>query len=115
MTLAESIMDLRDKGMSYKEIKDELGCAKSTVSYHLGKGQKEKNKERRKLIPWYNIRHIRRIDSFKKSEAKPKMETKRAGQKSISEKASEIALNQRLLWRSFSSTKIRSNCCRSNL
>ena len=27
---------------SYRQIEKELGCSKSTIAYHLGKGQKEK-------------------------------------------------------------------------
>ena len=40
--LGERIKELRLKGMSYKQIEKELGCARSTIAYHLGKGQKEK-------------------------------------------------------------------------
>lgn len=35
----EKILSLRDKGLTYKEIKEELGCSQSTISYHCrGKG-----------------------------------------------------------------------------
>lgn len=34
MKLKEKIIELRLKGYSYSEIKDELGCAKSSISYH---------------------------------------------------------------------------------
>lgn len=33
-TLKPKILELREKGMSYGEISEELGCAKSTVSFH---------------------------------------------------------------------------------
>ena len=45
--LAEQILKLHKKGLSYKKIAKELGCSLSTVSYHLSKGQKETAKLRR--------------------------------------------------------------------
>lgn len=33
--MREQIIELREKGFSYKQISEELNCAKSTVSYHL--------------------------------------------------------------------------------
>ena len=44
--MKEKIIQLRNKGFSYNEIVSVLGCAKSTVAYHCGEGQKEKSKER---------------------------------------------------------------------
>ena len=40
--LGEQIKKLANKGMSYRQIEKQLGCSKSTIAYHLGKGQKEK-------------------------------------------------------------------------
>ena len=40
--MEEKIIALRKKGYSYDKIVKTLGCAKSTVAYHLGIGQKEK-------------------------------------------------------------------------
>lgn len=48
--MKEKIIELRQKGYSYNQIVKRLGCSKGTVSYHLGKGQKEKNKLRNKLF-----------------------------------------------------------------
>jgi 5-methylcytosine-specific restriction endonuclease McrA len=45
--MKEQILKLRSEGKTYNEIKTILGCSKSTISYHCGSGQKEKNKERR--------------------------------------------------------------------
>lgn len=42
MTLAQEILDLRDQGRTYNQIVDELGCSKSTVSYHVAADQKSK-------------------------------------------------------------------------
>ncbi len=47
--LSEEIIRLRSKNLSYNEIKDILKCAKSTVSYHLGRDQKSKAKSRKYL------------------------------------------------------------------
>jgi hypothetical protein len=48
MVLKESIIKLRKEGKTYDEIVGILGCAKSTVSFHVGDGQKEKHKIRKK-------------------------------------------------------------------
>lgn len=39
--MKEQILKLRAAGKSYSEIVSELGCSKSTVSFHCGEGQKE--------------------------------------------------------------------------
>jgi|LULG01.1.fsa_nt_gb predicted transcriptional regulator len=40
----EDILSLRRQGLSYEEIKNTLGCSKSTISYHCGKKQTEKSR-----------------------------------------------------------------------
>ena len=54
--MKEQILELRAKGYSYNKIQKELGCSKSTISYHCGKGQKKKAYDRlvkqRELQPW---------------------------------------------------------------
>lgn len=40
--LGPKIKLLREQGLNYNEIVNELGCSKGTVAYHLGKGQKLK-------------------------------------------------------------------------
>jgi IS30 family transposase len=42
----ENIFILRDKGFTYTQIAEELGYSKSTISHHLGDGQKAKTKNR---------------------------------------------------------------------
>lgn len=42
----ENIIKLRSEGKTYRQIQEELGCSKGTISYHLGFGQKEKSNER---------------------------------------------------------------------
>ena len=44
-TLKDKILNLRSKGYSYNKIVDELGCAKSTVAYHLSDDIKRAKKE----------------------------------------------------------------------
>jgi 5-methylcytosine-specific restriction endonuclease McrA len=42
----DKILELRAQGMSYNQIQDQTGASKGTISFHLGKGQKEKYKKR---------------------------------------------------------------------
>jgi hypothetical protein len=53
--LKSKIIELRKKGYSYKKIKIELNCSKSTVAFHCGEGVKEKaligQRRRRKSNP----------------------------------------------------------------
>lgn len=44
--MKEQILELRNQGRTYHEICEQLGCSKSTVAYHCGVGQKEKNRRR---------------------------------------------------------------------
>lgn len=46
--MKEEILKLRKEGKNYNEIKELLGCSKSTISYHCGEGQKIKTKDRSK-------------------------------------------------------------------
>lgn len=41
--MKQKILELREEGKSYNEIQSILGCSKGTISYHCGKGQKEKS------------------------------------------------------------------------
>lgn len=44
--MKEKILKLRSEGKSFREIEKILGCSRGTISYHCGKGQKEKTQER---------------------------------------------------------------------
>lgn len=46
--LGRKILTLKSEGKSYREIEEELGCSKGTISYHLGEGQKEKAMDRQR-------------------------------------------------------------------
>jgi DNA-binding CsgD family transcriptional regulator len=46
MTLKEAILFLRKEGRTFDQIKYVLMCSKSTISYHVSEGQKEKTRNR---------------------------------------------------------------------
>lgn len=50
MRLKDKILELRSKGLSYNDIKDELNCAKSTISYHCSKIEDNDIKEKNIII-----------------------------------------------------------------
>ena len=56
--LKEDILDLAKKGLSYRQIQKELGCSKSTISYHLGDGQKDKARARVRKQRDKSVRYI---------------------------------------------------------
>lgn len=47
--MKDKILSLREEGKTYSQIKNILGCSKSTISFHCGKGQKEKSAKRKNL------------------------------------------------------------------
>ena len=61
----DEILRLREEGKTYKEIQDELGCSKGTISYHLGEGQKLKYKASSKAA------RERRYKRFYELKSKP--------------------------------------------
>ena len=44
--MKEQILKLREEGKTHSEIKELLGCSKSTISYYCGHEQREKTKNR---------------------------------------------------------------------
>lgn len=44
--MKDEILQLRDEGCTYEQIKQKLGCSLSTIAYYCGKGQKQKCLER---------------------------------------------------------------------
>jgi len=56
--LSDNIIKLKMQGMSYREIQSELGCSKGTISYHLGRGQKEKTIQRTRDMRSSNRKYI---------------------------------------------------------
>jgi len=61
--MKNEILKLRAEGLSYNQISEKLNCSKSVISYHCGKGQKEKTRKREQ-----NRRRecviIQRVDRF---------------------------------------------------
>jgi len=95
--LGPKINALRLQGLSYKDIQNTLGCSLGTISYYLGKGQKEKTKQRRKNVSRPTYIHVKRTNSFqtptirKQKKLNPKKSfTHREMTKSISDKASRF-------------------------
>lgn len=61
--IKNKILELREQGKSYTEIQKILGCSKGTISFHCGKGQKLKSKNRKiKYIKKHP--YIRKIENF---------------------------------------------------
>ncbi len=68
ISMKDEILKLRNEGKTYNQIKAILNCSKSTISYHLGEGQKEKtdlrHKKRRENII------IRKVEGFRNRKIK---------------------------------------------
>lgn len=62
--MKDKILELRELGYSYGQIEKELGCSKSTISYHCGEGQKEKSRTRQRKSRLLNP-IASKIESFK--------------------------------------------------
>ena len=62
--LKEQIIQLRESGLSYDKIAEQLSCSKSTISYHVGQGQKEKFAVRRKKSRNNQHPYVRKIENF---------------------------------------------------
>ena len=62
----DEIFRLYAEGHSYSEIQKILGCAKSTISYHVGKGQKAKTQNRQKQSRHKTTSFIRAAKQGKK-------------------------------------------------
>lgn len=95
--LGPKINALRLQGLSYKDIQNTLGCSLGTISYYLGKGQKEKTKKRRTKISPSTYSHVKRVNYFqnptirKQKKLNPKNSfTRREMTKSITDKTSRF-------------------------
>jgi 5-methylcytosine-specific restriction endonuclease McrA len=98
--LGPKIEALRLQGFSYIDIQNTLNCSKGTISYHLGKGQKEKTKLRRKNVLHSTYIHVKRVNCFhnRKPRTQRKLKpttsyTHRQMSKAISAKASKFQKN----------------------
>ena len=73
--MKEEILKLKSEGKSYGEIKKILNCSKGTISYHCGKGQKEKTKIRIKKRRQNILLH--KVENFKHRKIKNAKESVR--------------------------------------
>ena len=62
--MKNKILKLRSKGKSYREIEKILGCNRGLISYHCGKGRKEKVRDNTKKLRKNNLL-IKKVDNFK--------------------------------------------------
>lgn len=65
-SLKKQIIDLKNKGYSYNQIKEKLGCSKGTIAYHIGIGQKNKTDKRRQESRTKVRRYIQEYKAGKK-------------------------------------------------
>lgn len=98
--LGPKINALRKQGLSYKDIQNTLNCSIGTISYHLGKGQKEKTKKRRANVSHSTYVHVKRTNHFQNIKVKTQRKlnptptlTHRQMSKAISAKASKFQKN----------------------
>lgn len=80
--LSEKIIRLRANGKTYAQIRSELGCSISLISYYVGEGQKEKTLDRQ-----------RKRRSSLEGAVKHKIETFTEQPKKISNKISDFHRN----------------------
>ena len=98
--LGPKIKALREQGFSYIDIQNTLNCSKGTISYHLGKGQKEKTKKRRANVSHSTYIHVKRINTFQNPTVRTQKKlnpktffTHRQMSKAITAKASKFQKN----------------------
>lgn len=75
----EKILELRAEGKSYREIQKITGASKSTISFHLGEGQKIKNKirsDKNKRKHPYTRKFYHYIDTESRGTNKQRKENK---------------------------------------
>lgn len=59
--LRDSIVEMREEGKTYTEIKNELGCSLGTISYYCGIGQREKTKKRGRDRRTQKVRYTQKL------------------------------------------------------
>lgn len=63
--IKDQILELRSQGKSYKEIAETLNCSRGAISYHCGKGQKNKSKIRQRKNNQTRHPYYRKMHAFK--------------------------------------------------
>lgn len=92
--LGAKILELYDKGFSYREIEERLGCSKGSVSYHCGIGQKEKtlNNQRRNRKSDVLKTKVQRFVATKSKYTSSKDQDARALEKILQVKITQFSL-----------------------
>jgi len=94
--MKEQILKLKSEGKSYGEIKKILKCSKGTISYHCGKGQKEKTKnrirKRRKNIL------LQKVETFKNKKNKKESVRKFQKRNNILKTKIDSKINTTFTW-----------------
>lgn len=67
--MKEQILELRQAGKSYKQIRQILGCSAGTIAYHCGAGQKEKDRERKKKFR-DKVAILSKVNNFQDTDRK---------------------------------------------
>lgn len=96
--LAEKIFELREQGLSYREVETKLGCSRSLISYHCGTGQKDKTLNRQRKDRKENVlkRKATRFRCFsKKSKTKQQSSNKKI-QQILQNKIGRFCLTERV-------------------
>lgn len=81
--LCKKILELRELGKTYDEIKDELECSKGTIAYYLGDGQKEKSGNRRRKYRSNQHPYTRKMEAFSTKSSIPTIEKTKSKFKKI--------------------------------
>ena len=68
----QEIYNLRLHGLTYSQIANKIGCARSTVSYYCTKGVKEKSSKRHKsYVKTYIGKFVKHLDNFTQTKFNP--------------------------------------------
>jgi len=96
--LKAKIFELRGRGLSYKAIEKKLGCSRSLVSYHCGKGQKDKTLRRQRKDRKNNAlkTKIKRFRCWPKSQTASQYSSKKAIEKIIRTKLRGFFLTEKV-------------------
>lgn len=78
--MKDDILKLREEGKSYNQIQEILNCSKGTISYHCGKGQKDKAQKRQRKRRKENVL-LHKTENFRHKPKKYAVEGVRKFQK----------------------------------
>lgn len=70
--MKEKIIELHNKGYTYRQIKAELGCSLGTICYHIGAGQKQKYNDRLRETRRRAHPYVKKLQTFSNKTKKSK-------------------------------------------